>query len=206
MSPLASAPEKPLPGGGFMPSRTQIVCLHEGERGRSIDPVFINALLKALRPRWIHPSQESKPARFVPCGGRSNLIARMPAELKGCIAAGADTTLMVWADLDDNMPAGENLKNEFWTEAQRQGITKDQFDLVVFAFAKDRLENWIEFLSAGSTDESKEGPRLKHDRQAADAAKTLADRCLQQKAAPPLPPSLQWSCRNWRALVERMKD
>ena len=33
-----------------MANRTQIVCLHEGIKGRSIDPVFINALIKALDP------------------------------------------------------------------------------------------------------------------------------------------------------------
>lgn len=33
-----------------MPSRTQIVCLHEGKKGRSIAPIFIRAILKALDP------------------------------------------------------------------------------------------------------------------------------------------------------------
>ncbi|HKR11356.1 MAG TPA: hypothetical protein VJT15_04825 [Pyrinomonadaceae bacterium] len=38
-----------------MANRTQIVCLHEGKKGRSIDPVFINRLMRSLNPAWIRP-------------------------------------------------------------------------------------------------------------------------------------------------------
>ena len=81
----------------------------------------------------------------------------MPEELRTCLEMGADTTLMVWADLDDDMADGDQLRQAFWTSAEKNGITKEQFDTVVFVFAKDRLENWIEFLLTGSTDESREG-------------------------------------------------
>lgn len=118
---------------------------------------------------------------------------------------GGDTTLMVWADLDHDMADGDSLKQEFWAVAQQARITKEQFDQVVFVFAKDRLENWIEFLQTGTTDESKEGARQKHDRPVADAARSLARRCASSEAEPRLPPSLGWSCRNWRKLVERMR-
>ncbi len=133
------------------------------------------------------------------------MVERTPKELQGCLEAGSDTTLMVWADCDDNCSDGEALKAHFWKEAQRQGITQAQFDRVVFIFAKDRIENWIEFLMTGNTDESKEGPRVKHNRIAAEAAKKLADFCKAGKSVDGMPPSLQWSCRNWRALVERMR-
>lgn len=113
---------------------------------------------------------------------------------------------MVWADLDDNMADGELLKNKFWEDAQQAGITREEFDKVVFVFAKDRIENWVEFLQTGTTDESKEGPRIKHDRTVAEAAKLLAKKCLAGVPIPAIPPSLEWSCRNWRALVARMKD
>ena len=96
-----------------MASRTQIVCLHEGLRGRSIDPVFIRTLLKELDPAWIRPWKGSNIIRLVDCGGRSNLIAKMPDELQTCIAMGADTTLMVWADLDDDMDDGDQLRQKF---------------------------------------------------------------------------------------------
>jgi hypothetical protein len=119
---------------------------------------------------------------------------------------GADTTLMVWADLDDDADNGEQLKEKFWTSAQQNGITRAQFDEVVFIFAKDRLENWIEFLITGATDESKEGPRQKHDKPVADAAKTLATRCTTAATGPPMPLSLQWSCQNWRNLVAKMRS
>jgi hypothetical protein len=188
-----------------MPSRTQIVCLHEGRKGRSIDPVFIRAVLKALDPAWIRPWQGNNIVRPVPCGGRSDLIAKMPAELRSCLAVGGNTTLMVWADLDHDMETGEQLKERFWTAAQEAGIEKKEFDQVVFVFAKDRLENWIEFLLTGSTDESKEGPRQKHDKPVADAARLLAKKCDSGAVAPKLPPSLDWSCQNWRNLVERMR-
>ena len=188
-----------------MASRTQIVCLHEGEAGRSIDPVFIRVLLKALDPAWIRPWKGNNIVRTVDCGGRSELIARMPTELLSCLNMGGDTTLMVWADLDHDTADGDKLKAMFWAGAQQAGITKDQFDQVVFVLAKDRIENWIEFLLTGTTDESREGPRQKHDRVVADAARLLATRCSSSAADPPLPPSLEWSCRNWRTLVSRMR-
>ena len=188
-----------------MPSRTQLVCLHEGVAGRSIDPVFIRRLLKSLDPSWIRPWPGNNVIRPVDCGGRTTLVERMPNALRECIANGADTTLMVWADLDDDMADGDQLKAAFWAQAQAAGITREQFEQVVFVFAKDRLENWIEFLTTGATDESQEGPRVRNDRQVADAAKTLAARCRSQEGDSRLPPSLVWSCRNWRALADRMQ-
>lgn len=188
-----------------MASRTQIVCLHEGKQGRSIDPVFIRTLLKALNPGWIRPWKGSNIIRPIDCGGRSSLIVRMPEELRTCLEMGADTTLMVWADLDDDMDDGDQLRQTFWTVAKQNGITKDEFDTVVFVFAKDRLENWIEFLLTGATDEAQEGPREKDGRHVAEAAKILAQRCTGQLSGAQLPPSLNWSCQNWRRLVERMR-
>ena len=188
-----------------MASRTQIVCLCEGVKGASIDEVFINKLIKRLAPSWLRPSSGSNKIRLVPCGGRKALIEKMPAELQSCLAAGADTTLMVWGDCDDDCSDGDALKTVFHQEAERMGITKVQFDRVVFVFAKDRLENWIEFLETGKTDESTEGRRVKHGRCVADAASKLADLCEAGKPVDDMPPSLQWSCKNWRTLSHRMR-
>jgi len=189
-----------------MASRTQIVCLHEGQKGHSIDPVFINGLIRALKPDWIRPFKGSNLVRSEGCDGRKELIKRMPQELKACLSIGGLTTLMVWADLDDDMNDANQLKEKFWESAQAEGITQEQFESVVFVFAKDRLENWIQYLNDGATDENVEGPRVKHNRVAADAAKKLAERCRQAKTNPPLPPSLEWSCKNWRKLVDRMRQ
>jgi len=189
-----------------MASRTQIVCLHEGEKGRSIDPVFINALIKTLKPRWIRPFKGSNLLRPVDCGGRKELIARTPGELKSCLAQGGKTTLMVWADIDHDMKDGNELKEKFWKTAQANGVAREEFEKIVFIFAKDRLENWIEFLNDGDTDENIEGRREKRGRKVRAAAKTLGDRCLRGQAVPPLPPSLMWSCENWHRLTELMKD
>jgi hypothetical protein len=160
--------------------------------------------MKSLEPSWIR-RQGSNIVRLVPLGGRTAVVERTPKELQSCLDSGGDTTLMVWADCDDNCSDGDALKAVFWTEAQRQGITPAQFDRIVFIFAKDRIENWIEFLMTGSTDESKEGPRVKHNRDAAEAAKRLADLCKSGKPVDGLPPSLKWSCKNWHALANRMK-
>ena len=186
-----------------MASRTQIVCLHEGKKGRSIDPVFINVLIKALKPAWLR-KEGSNAVRMIPCEGRKNLISVMPRELHACLCRGADTTLMVWADLDHDMENGDQLRHVFWQEAQGAGITEEEFNQIVFAFAKDRLENWVEFLNTGSTDEMNEGPRVKNDREVANAARALAARC-QSGSGPSLPTSLSWSCENWRTLAKRMK-
>ena len=143
--------------------------------------------------------------RTVNGGGRTELIRRMPSELRQCLAQGGNTTLMVWADLDHDMPDGTSLKEVFWREAEAQQISREQFDEVVFAFAKDRIENWIEFLRTGSTDEATEGPRVPHGGQVREAADRLAERCRRGGAMDALPPSLGWSCTNWRSLVARMK-
>ena len=129
----------------------------------------------------------------------------MPTELRNCLEMGGDTTLMVWADLDHDMAEGATLRERFWSAAQQAGIAQPEFDQVVFAFAKDRLENWVEFLLTGTTDESTEGPRQEQDKPVADAARELARRCKGQAPASPNPPSLDWSCQNWRRLVDRMK-
>jgi hypothetical protein len=194
---------KRLQGGGPVANRTEIVCLCEGAKGRSIDEVFINKLMKILKPAWVR-AQGSNVIRPQPCGSRTEVIKRTPEELKRCLSAGGHTTLMVWADCDDNCDNGDALKNEFWDEAKKSGITRDDFDRIVFIFAKDRLENWIQFLNTGGTNEALAGPRLKHEKEAADAAKTLADFCIRGMPVDGMPPSLQWSCRNWRALVARM--
>jgi hypothetical protein len=185
-------------------SRTEIVCLCEGEKGASIDGVFINKLIRTIKPNWLRRDGANY-VRMEPRGGRKEVIAEMPNQLRLCLNAGGDTTLMVWADCDHDCADGDALKAHFWREAERQGIAPEQFDRVVFIFAKDRLENWIEFLQTGNTDESKGGPRVKHNRAAAEAAKKLAEFCKAGKPIDGMPPSLQWSCRNWRALVERMK-
>jgi hypothetical protein len=189
-----------------MPSRTQVVCLHEGERGRSIDPLFIHKLLKLLDPAWIRPWPGNNAIRTKDCGGRGQLMATFCGELRACLAAGGDTTLMVWADLDDDMTNGDQLKEKFWLTAERAGISREDFGEVVFVSAKDRLENWIDFLLNGTTDESREGPRVPHDRLVAEAAKKLAEKCRANAMTPPNPPSLEWSCRNWRTLVRRMQS
>jgi hypothetical protein len=184
-------------------NRTQIVCLHEGNKGRSIDPLFIRALIKKLNPSWIRPWPGNNVIRTVDCGGRLTLIAKLPAEIRAAEQAGGDTTVIVWADVDDNMTSPDALKAEFWSECQKAGISQDQFEKVVFALAKDRIENWIEFLNKGATNESCEGPRVK-DSEAVEAARRLAELCSKGAVVPNMPASLEWSCKNWSALKGRM--
>jgi hypothetical protein len=167
--------------------------------------VFINRLMRSLKPAWIRPWGGSNTVRLEPCGGRATLIEALPKKLLQVLDAGGETTLMVWADLDHDMADGDKLKDEFSKRAQQHGITRPQFDQVVFVFAKDRLENWVQFLMTGATDESEEGPRVKDDKQAADAARRLAEHCSRGAPIPNIPASLAWSCRNWRALADRMR-
>jgi len=185
-----------------MPNRTQIVCLHEGLKGRSIDPVFIRKLIKELSPSWLRPWPGNNAIRPVDCGPRSSLIDRLPSEIKAAEQAGGHTSVLVWADVDDDLPNPEALKAAFWAKAQASGISIAQFDRVVFALSKDRLENWIEFLNTGSTDESREGPRVQVA-EAVAAARKLAKMCESRAPVRGIPPSLEWSCRNWQALKAR---
>jgi hypothetical protein len=130
----------------------------------------------------------------------------MPAELRACLQAGGNTTLMVWADLDHDMANGDHLKAEFRKAAGAADLAESDFDRAVFIFAKDRLENWIQYLTSGGTDETIEGPRVTNNKEVAKAARKLAEMCLRQVSDPPLPDSLAWSCHNWKKLVKRMKD
>jgi len=77
-------------------SRTQIVCLCEDKHGKSIDPIFINRLLKSLKPGWVRSWSGSNWVRFNPCGSRRDVIEKMPNELQACNEKGSDTTLMVF--------------------------------------------------------------------------------------------------------------
>lgn len=185
-----------------MAKRTQIVCLCEGVRD-SLDSIFVNAFIKAIDPPWLRPNSSQK-VRFVPCGSRAEVLKRFPAELRACASLGGKTTLMVIADCDDNCADPSALKSKFVQLARESDISVQLFDQVVFVFPKDRLENWIEFLNTGSTDEGSEGPRT-DARSARNAAVSLARRCRQvQPSEPPLPSSLSWSCQNWRGFVRRM--
>ena len=175
----------------------------EGVRD-SIDSVFIHRLMNSLKPGWVRPWKGSNIVRVIPCGGRRGVIEMMPEELRNCIVAGSQTTLMVWADCDDDCAGGEALREIFWQEAQNHSIDRTDFDRVVFIFAKDRIENWVEFLQDGATDELKEGRRVS-GREASRAAMKLADICLSGRSLEDIPPSLQWSCGNWRALTSSMR-
>ena len=188
-----------------MPKRTQIICIHEGKKGRSIDPVFANAFLKAYDPEWLRPFATGK-AYFKPCGGKSKLLQRFPQELKNCIAAGSDTTLIVLADLDEKLKSGDELKEKYREKARESGITGEMFEKAVFICPKDQIENWIEYLDTGSTDENAEGRRVKNFSDVKNKAKLLAEKCRRSHLPKePFPPSLEWSCNNWRALTARMR-
>jgi hypothetical protein len=187
-----------------MPKRTQIICIHEGKKGSSIDPIFANAFLKAYDPEWIRPWKTTV-VRFLDCGDKTSLRKVFPKELQSCSAAGGDTTLVVLADVDDDLENGDELKSKYWEEAEATGISRELFEKVVFIFPKDRIENWVEFLNWGTTDEKKEGPRVKDFSEVRDAARKFAGFCRSGRMPSPLPPSLEWSCRNWRTLVERMR-
>lgn len=187
-----------------MAKRTQIICIHEGKRN-SIDAVFANAFLKAYDPEWLRPFATGK-ARFEGCGGKSELLQRFPQELKNCIAAGGGTTLIVLADIDDELKTGDELKKKYWETAQKAEITQEMFEKAIFIFPKDRIENWVQYLSTGTTNENVEGPRVKNLSEARDMAQLLAKKCRQsQQIKETFPPSLEWSCRNWKALIERMR-
>jgi hypothetical protein len=186
-----------------MPKRTQIICIHEGKKGLSIDPVFANSFLKAYDPEWIRPWKTTA-ARFIGCGNKIELRKAFPKELQSCGTAGGDTTLVVLADLDD-LKNGDELKSKYWEEAEAAGLSRELFERVVFIFPKYRIENWVEFLNTGTTDENQEGPRVKDLSTVRDAARKLARFCRLGYASGPLPPSLEWSCRNWRVLVDRVK-
>ncbi len=187
-----------------MANRTQIVCLCEGTP-ESIDKIFYNSLIKRLSPKWLR-KQGSSAVRFISCGGRTELIEKIPDELKSCLANGAATTLVVCADCNSDCASPDDLVKKIRAHAEGKGISAEQFEQIVFMFAKDRLENWIEFLATGETDEMSEGPRIRSNRCSRDLARELAKICKEGHVQPNMPPSLKWSCDNWKKLSDRMRD
>ena len=57
--------------------------------------------MKSLQPDWLRPGRGATSFAWFP-GGREEVVKKLPAELNGCLGAGGHTTLMVWADCDDN--------------------------------------------------------------------------------------------------------
>lgn len=183
--------------------RTQIICIHEGEQGRSIDPIFVNAFFRRYDPSWLRPWGTSK-LRLVPYGGKTELKNGFASELKSVGVAGADITLMVLADVDD-LKSGSELKELYRKEAESAGISREEFDKVVFILPKYRIENWIQFLNTGFTDESVKGPRIHDNSIVKEAARKLADMCRSGGCNTELPTSLEWSCREWKTFIKRME-
>lgn len=186
-----------------MAHRTQIICLHEGEQGKSIDPVFASSFIRYFDPTWLRPFKFSK-IRTIALGGRSQVMRAVPQELKKCESAGADVSLVVMADIDED-PSPEVLKSKFWQEAQKMGISKELFEKATFIFPRKCLENWVEFLIDGKTDEARTGKPIDDNTKVRTAAKKLAGICKEQKPIA-LPQSLEWSCANWHALTKRMQQ
>lgn len=183
----------------------------DGINGGGADGLYFEQLsdgekaLIALYPQWIRRWKGSNVIRAVDCGDRTALMQRLPGEIKAATQVGGNITVMVWADVDDDMPNPDALKDAFWAACKQQGVTPEQFNQVVFALAKDRIENWIEFLNTSQTDELREGPRVGNDNEAVQAANRLAELCRKGARIPNIPASHAWSCRNWKALVERMR-
>jgi hypothetical protein len=187
-----------------MAKRTQIVCIHEGHPGHSIDPLFANSFLKAYNPEWLRPWKTGL-VRFIGYGDKTTLLNHFVPELKTCINYGSDVTLIVLADVDD-LKDCEELKRIYWQKAQEAGIKEDAFNKVVFAFPRNRIENWVEFLLTGKTNEGKEGPRIYDNTKVRDAGKKLAELCRNTgEMGEVFPQSLLWTCKNWHTLVSRMK-
>jgi len=199
-----------------MPKRTEIVCIHEGKEGHSIDPIFINAFINAYHnTNWVRKTG-SNLVRCIDCGDQLGVLNRFPIELRACMEAGANTTLVVFTDLDDDCENGDERKKEYWekTDQTLRDVNsqkrKEWFDHAVFIFPKDRIENWIQFLLDGATDEHTEGPRLKKNptgnNRVRVAARKLAKLCQRAERPPAeFPPSLLWSCKSWKTLVHRMQ-
>ncbi|MCL2016106.1 MAG: hypothetical protein FWG68_07680 [Defluviitaleaceae bacterium] len=187
--------------------RTQIVCLHEGEKD-SIDPIFVNAFLKKLNPTWLRPWAKSK-VKLIPCTDKTTMLKHyFPVELERCTKMGADTTLVVMTDLDDDCANGDILRDKYRQIAENAEIDEKLFAKVVFICPKYRIENWIEYLNTGHTDENIKAPRTDNN-SAKMAAIKLADMCQKNVdkniGNADFPLSLKWSCNNWNEISRQLQ-
>ena len=183
---------------------TQIICIHEGV-DNSVDRKFAQAFLKQYKPSWVRPGKNNKGWQFESCGDNTNLLKQFPRYLDLCSRRGGHTTLVVLGDLDHSHKNGDELKEKYWKAANAADIKREYFDQVIFIFPKDRIENWIEYINMGHTNEEIEGPRVSIE-EARKAGKALAVRCKSSQALQNIPLSLAWSCNNWQQLVRRMRE
>ena len=190
-----------------MASRTQIVCMCEGQRGQSIDEVFINRLMKSLGPPWLRPWSGSNTIRLKPCGGRRALIEEMPKDSSGGASRPA-ATRPSWSGPTVTMTV-PTAKHSRPLSGKRQSDRELRTNNSTKWCSRLRKTAWKTGSNScrkGNTDEAIEGPRVTNNRDVAEAAKKLAEMCKAGKLVQNLPPSLKWSCQNWNTLKGRMKS
>ena len=73
-------------------------------------------MIRALDPSWLRPFKNAK-TRLNPCGNRIGVLDRLPTEIRIAAMTGGDTTVMVWADCDDDCSDCEALKAKAWEVA-----------------------------------------------------------------------------------------
>jgi hypothetical protein len=168
-----------------MAKRVEIVFLHEDTQHQSFGTAFLN---KITRVRRIEP---------VRMGRRSMLVNDFPRQLKAVRSRGGKAALVVLIDADhDSVQEIREVLDRRLKEADMPTISPE--DPIFIAIPKWRIENWIEYLRTGDTDEAAQGARLIDEASARPLAAKLHETCLN---GPPLaspPPSLEQACTEWQ--------
>ena len=113
------------------------------------------------------------------------------------VRARPGTALVVLIDADrDSVETIRRLLDDRLKQEQMNALSSE--DRVFIASPKWRIENWIEYLKTGKTDEKSQGPRLDDEGSARTLALDLHRKCLVKSPLLNVPPSLGKACEEWQ--------
>lgn len=174
-----------------MGRRVQIVFLCEDSQHQSFGLAFLGELTGIRNIETVR------------AGSRANVINRFPKELKALRSrSGSALVVMIDADKDSVSDVRQIIDQKLAQTGEPPVRVKD---LVFVASPKWRIENWIQYLREGHTDESKQGPRLDKENSCREDAKRLFESCIGNVALLQAPESLESACAEWKPFRNRIK-
>lgn len=172
-------------------ARVEIVFLHEDTQHQSFGTAFLNQI-KTMRR--IEPVRK---------GSRALLVQDFPRQVKAVRSRGGAAALVVLIDADrDSVDKVWNILNDRLKQEGMSVISSS--DLIFIASPKWRIENWIEYLRTGATNEELQGPRLEDEGSAREDAGSLYQMCVTRALPPNPPPSLKAACEQWLAFRDKL--
>ena len=176
-----------------MPRRVKLVVLCEDAQHHSFAAAFLN---RANLPTGGRP-------RYIPCDGKTKVLAAFPAEVRALLASEAETHLLVLVDADGDT-LEHNIEALLGTLDAEMRARISENDRWLAICPNWEIENWIRHLEGKPvTEELRPQLALTQPSECRDVARTLADQCRARRMPKNPLPSLEGACTAWRAYLER---